>query len=153
MELFYKNKIHPGLYNKMQEGFTFQCFGCWKMDCLTAEMARLTGIVKGVEMRMIKETDEIENDDWERDRKEQCNDKKERGSKLRIGRQIARKPNGDRTTENTICRKVTGEKVAVEKEGGTLTGTGQERSVTGGKSNGRKEVRVDVSKGSSIMTR
>ena len=28
------------------------------MECLTAELARLTGIVKGVEMRMTKETDE-----------------------------------------------------------------------------------------------
>ena len=34
----------------MEEGFTFQCLGCWKVDCLTAEVARLTGIVKGVVM-------------------------------------------------------------------------------------------------------
>ena len=55
------------------------------MDCLTAELARLTDIVKGME---------------------------------RGGRVIARKPNGERTTENMTCRKVTGEKVIVEKEGG-----------------------------------
>ena len=30
-----------------EEGFTFQCLGCWKVDCLTAELARLTDIVKG----------------------------------------------------------------------------------------------------------
>ena len=32
-----------------EEGFTFQCLGCWKVDCLTAELARLTDIVKGVQ--------------------------------------------------------------------------------------------------------
>ena len=31
------------------EGFTFQCLGCWKTDCLSAELARLTGIVNGME--------------------------------------------------------------------------------------------------------
>ena len=30
------------------QGFTFQCLGCWKVDCLTAELARLTDIVKRV---------------------------------------------------------------------------------------------------------
>ncbi|KAK2165351.1 hypothetical protein NP493_1370g01007 [Ridgeia piscesae] len=46
------------------------------------------------------------------------------------------------------CRKVSGEKVTVE-EGGTR---GQEKRVdaTGGKTNGRKEVRVDVTKRKSI---
>ena len=33
-----------------EEGFTFQCLGCWKVDCLTAELARLTDIVKGMEI-------------------------------------------------------------------------------------------------------
>ena len=33
----------------MEEGFTFQCLGCWKVDCLTAELARLTDLVKGME--------------------------------------------------------------------------------------------------------
>ena len=28
-----------------EEGFTFQCLGCWKVDCLTAELATLTDIV------------------------------------------------------------------------------------------------------------
>ena len=32
-----------------KEGFTFQCLGCWKVDCLTAELARLTDIVKWME--------------------------------------------------------------------------------------------------------
>ena len=32
-----------------EEGFMFQCLGCWKVDCLTAELARLTDIVKGVQ--------------------------------------------------------------------------------------------------------
>jgi len=31
------------------EGFTFQCLGCWKVDCQTAELDRLTIIVKGME--------------------------------------------------------------------------------------------------------
>ena len=39
------------------------------MDCLTAELARLTEIVKGMEMRMTKETDGMESDDRKRDRK------------------------------------------------------------------------------------
>ena len=48
----------------------------------SAELARHTDIVKGVEMRM-----------------------------------IARKPNGERTTENMTCRKVIGEKMTVVTEG------------------------------------
>ena len=36
----------------------------------------------------------------------------------RGGRVIARKTNGERTTENMICRKMTWEKVTVEKEEG-----------------------------------
>ena len=68
-----------------EEGFTFQCLGCWKVDCLTAELAKLTDLVKGME---------------------------------RGGRMIARKTNGERTTENMPCMKETMEKVTVEKEGG-----------------------------------
>ena len=34
-----------------EERFTFQCLGCWKVDCLTAELARLTDIVKGMERK------------------------------------------------------------------------------------------------------
>ena len=30
----------------MEEDFTFQCTGCLKVECLTAELARLTDIVK-----------------------------------------------------------------------------------------------------------
>ncbi|KAK2190060.1 hypothetical protein NP493_90g01025 [Ridgeia piscesae] len=100
-----------------EEGFTFQCLGCWKVNCLTAELARLTDIVKGMESR---------------------------------GRVIARKTNGERTTGNMTCRKVTGEKVTVEKEGGTRGREMREVDATGGKTNGRKEVRVDVTKRKSI---
>ena len=100
-----------------EEGFTFQCLGCWKVDCLTAELARLTDIVKGVE---------------------------------RGGRVIARKTNRERTTENMTCRKVTGEKVTVEKEGGIRGEEITEVDATGGKMKGRKEVRVDVTKRKSI---
>ena len=74
-----------------EEGFTFQCLGCWKVDCLTAELARLADIVKGMENGV---------------------------------RVIARKTNGERTTGNMTRRKVSGEKVTVEKEGGTR---GQDR--------------------------
>ena len=32
-----------------EEGFTFQCLRRWKVDCLAAELARLTDIVKVME--------------------------------------------------------------------------------------------------------
>ena len=83
---------------------TLQCTGCWKVECLTAELARLTGIVKGVEMRITKETDGM-------GRKEQCSDKKDEDRRLRGGSASVRKPNGERTADNMACRKVTGEKV------------------------------------------
>ena len=67
-----------------EKGFTFQCLGCWKVDFLTADIARLTDIMKGMEK----------------------------------GKVIAGKTNGERTTENMTCRRVTGEKVTVDKEGG-----------------------------------
>ncbi len=63
---------------------------------------------------------------------------------------IARKINGERTTENMTCRKVRGEKVTVEKEGGTRGQEMREVDATGGKMKGRKEVRVDVTKRKSI---
>ena len=59
---------------------------------------------------MTKETDGIESDDRERGRKEQCSDKKDDERRLGGGRPIAKKSNGERTTENTPCRKVTGRK-------------------------------------------
>ena len=55
--------ILPYLIKTTEEGFTFQCLGCWKVDCLT-------DIVKWIEMRMIKETDGIEIGGKERGRKE-----------------------------------------------------------------------------------
>ena len=100
-----------------KEGFTFHCLGCWKVDCLTAELARLTDIVKGMQSG---------------------------------GRVIARTTNGERTTGNMTCRKVTGKKVTVEKEGGTRGQEMREVDATGGKTNGRKEVRVGVTKRKSI---
>ena len=96
-----------------EEGFTFQCLGCWKVDCLTAELAKLTDLVKGME---------------------------------RGGRMIARKTNGERTTENMPCMKETVEKVTVEKEGGTRGQEMIEVDATGGKTKGRKELRVDMTK-------
>ena len=87
------------------------------MDCLTAEIARLTDIVKWMEMRMTKETDGIERDGKERVRNEQCSEKNDEDRKLGGGRASARTTNGERKTENMTCRKVTGKKVTVEKEG------------------------------------
>ena len=49
------------------------------------------------------------------------------------------------------CRTVTGEKVTVEKEGGTRGQEMIEVDVIGGKMKGRKEVRVDVTKRKSII--
>ena len=43
----------------MEEYFTFQCTGCCKVECLTAELARLTDIVKGLEMKITKETNAV----------------------------------------------------------------------------------------------
>jgi len=61
---------------RMEEGFTLQCLGCWKVDCLTAEITRLTDIVKGMEMKMIKGSVGIVRDDRKRGWNEQCCDKK-----------------------------------------------------------------------------
>ena len=71
-------------------------------------------------MRITKETDR-------RSRKEQCSNKKDEDRRLRGGRAStsARKTNGERTTENMACRKVTGEKVTV---GGGDNGTREERN-------------------------
>ena len=68
--------------------------------------------MKKTEIRITKEMDGM-------GRKEQCSDKKDEDRRLRGGRASAsaRKTNGERTTENMACRKVTGEKVT-EEEGG-----------------------------------
>ena len=100
----------------MEEDFTFQCMGCWKVECLIAELARLNDIVKGMEMRMTKETNGIESDDMEKGRTEQYSEKNGDDRRLRGGRASARKTNGERTTKNMTYRKVTGEKVTVEKK-------------------------------------
>ena len=52
--------------------------GVLKLDCLTAELARLMDSVKGMEMRLTKETDGLESDDRDRGRKEQYSDKRMR---------------------------------------------------------------------------
>ena len=62
--------LKNGLVSTMEEGFTFQCLGCGKWT-VQQKIARLTGIVKGMDMRMTKETDGIESGDRERGRKEQ----------------------------------------------------------------------------------
>ena len=95
----------------MEEDFTFQCTGCCKVECLTVELARLTDIVKGLEMKITKETDG-------RGRNEQCSDKKDEDMRLRGGRVSARKTNGERTRESMACRKVTRDKVTVDEGGG-----------------------------------
>ena len=102
----------------MEEYFTFQCKGCRKVERLTAELARPTGIVKGMETRITKETDGIESYDREKGQKEQCSDTKDEDRRLRGGRVSARKTNGERTRESMACRKVTGEKVTVDEGGG-----------------------------------
>ena len=48
------------------------------------------------------------------------------------------------------CRKVTGEKVAVENEGVTVSHEKREVHATGGKMKGRKEMREDVTNMMSI---
>ncbi|KAK2159323.1 hypothetical protein NP493_1728g00028 [Ridgeia piscesae] len=104
----------------MEEGFTFQCTGCWKVECLTAELTTLNGIVKGVEMRITKETDG-------RGRKEQCSDKKDEDRRLRRGASAsasARKTNGQRTTKNMACWKVTRKS---DSRGGGDSGKREER--------------------------
>ena len=45
--------------------------------------------MKGVDLRMTKETVGIEGDDRERDRTEQCSDKKEEEKRLKGGKVIA----------------------------------------------------------------
>ena len=126
----------------MEEHFNFQCTGCLKVESLTAELARLTDIVKAMEMRITKETDG-------RGRKEQYSDKKGEDNILRGGRASVRKANGERTNENMACRKVTREKVTVD-EGVTMGHEMIEADATGGKTKGRKELRVDVTKRKSI---
>ena len=68
----------------MEEDVTFQCTGCWKVECFAAELSRLTDIVKGMEMIMAKEMDG-------RGRKEQSSDKKDEDRILRGGMESAKK--------------------------------------------------------------
>ena len=60
------------------------------LKTITTEVARVTNIVEGMEMRMIKETDGLESDDREKGGKEQCSDKKDEKRRLGEGKVIAR---------------------------------------------------------------
>ena len=148
-----------------EEGFTFQCVGCWKVKGLEKEVARLVDIVKGMEMRISKETDGMERDDRERvgntvRLKEQSSGNKSSGNKteerrLRGGKVIGGEENGRSTAGNVTGVKVTGEKVTVEKEvGGKKRRERREGNAMGGKMTGRKEVRVHVTeeKSGGMMT-
>ena len=69
----------------------FPVLGVLERGCIAAEIARLTDLVKGVDLRMTKGTDGIESDDREKGRKEQCSEKKDEERRLRGGRVITRK--------------------------------------------------------------
>ena len=86
---------------------------------LTAEIGRLTDMVKAMEMRMAKGKNGIESDDMGRGRKEQCSKTEDDEMRLRVGRLITRKTNRETTTENMTWRKVTREKMAVDSDNGT----------------------------------
>ncbi|KAK2162038.1 hypothetical protein NP493_1543g00002 [Ridgeia piscesae] len=73
-------------------------------------------------------------------------DKTDEERRMRGGRKTI----GERTTENMTCRKMTGEKVTVEKEEGTMGQEMRKVEATGGKTKGRKEVRVNMTKRKSI---
>ena len=66
------------------------------------------------------------------------------------GRVIARTTNGERTTGNMTMQEGHRGEMTVEKEGGTRGKEMREVDATGGKTNGRKEVRGDVTKRKSI---
>ena len=61
------------------------------MDCLTTETARLTAVVKGMEMGMTKETSGIESQHRKKDMEEQCNDKKDEERSLTGGKVTPKK--------------------------------------------------------------
>ena len=68
------------------------------MDCLTAQIAKVTNIVKRMKMRMTEESDGIESDDRERGRKERESETKDAERRVRGGKVMARKTKGDITT-------------------------------------------------------
>ncbi len=117
----------------MEEGFTFQCIGCWKVECLQKEIVRLTDIVKGMEIGISKEAGRMERDDRERGEntarlKENSSGKKTEERRLRGGKVIGGEEIGKSTTENVTSVKVTGKKVTVEKEGGKMGGRGERKT-------------------------
>ena len=56
--------------------------------------------------------------------------------------------NGERVTENMTCRKTTGRTRQQRRQAGKMGQEKREVHVTGRKMKGRKEVRIDVKKGS-----
>ena len=126
----------------MEEDLIFQCKGCRKV---TTELAGLTGIVKRKEMRIIKETDGTESGDRETGRKQQCSDKKD--VERREGE--CKENRWRKNNRKHDMQEGDGEKVTVD-EGRTMGQERREVHVTGGMMKGRKEVRVDVSKGKLI---
>ena len=100
------------------EGFTFQCLGCWKVDCLTAEIARLTDIVKGMQCggRVIART---------------TNGERTTGN-MTCRKMTGEKVRGDVTKRKSITktmsgRKETGKKGTTEKAaGGKVSNQGDE---------------------------
>ena len=92
---------------------------CWKVECLTAALVSLpvTGIVKGMEMRMTKPTDGIESDDRERGWKEQCSDKKDEERRLKGGRVDCKENKWRKNNRKHDMHEGDREKVTVEKEG------------------------------------
>ena len=103
-----------------EEGFTFQCLGCWKVDCLTAELARLTDIVKGMESgeRVIARTTTGErttgNMTCRKVTGEKVTVEKEGGTRGQEMREIdatgRKEVRGDVTKRKSITRTMTGRK-------------------------------------------
>ena len=49
-----------------EDGFTFRCMGCSRVECMMKEVYRLTAVVKEMEEKLNMKIDSIENDDKER---------------------------------------------------------------------------------------
>ena len=84
-----------------EDGSTFRCRGCSRVECLMKEVYRLTAVVKEMEEKLNTKTDNIENDDRERvgntvTQKEQiCETEKQVG-----GRRV-RDTSGEPVADNT----------------------------------------------------
>ena len=111
-----------------EEGFTFQCLGCWKVDCLTAELARVTDSVMERGGRVIaRKTNEertIENITCRKVTGEKVTVEKEGGTRgqemievgATVGKMKGRKEvRVDVTKLKSITRMMTGRKEAGKK--------------------------------------